>query len=330
MKGRLAVMTKFTALWAPIAITLWLAFRCRGRLALFLATLVGSTAALVVLFEVVSRGRFSDNLVEVLTPGGSASQGSALAGVSTFFELMVDRAGAIWLLFPFAVLAILLAAARRSFTLVELSWLCALPIVVVVLGNPGSDFNHLIDIAVLTVLVAGGLWRSPAGQGQDRALMLSALLCVAVILGTLQSYRVALKGEVAHAARVAAGRTDTHYSTHPLAGVVGPSDSVLSEDPVIPILRDERPIVLDGFGLRRLGESHPSLLADLERRLDRRAFDRVVLIHSVDDLDWYDGISMGSVIRAAIARNYELVAKVKAPPHEYYWVYGPRASGNEP
>jgi hypothetical protein len=105
---------------------------------------------------------------------------------------------------------------------------------------------------------------------------------------------------------------------------------VLSEDPVIPILRDERPIVLDGFGLRRLGESHPSLLADLERRLDRRAFDRVVLIHSVDDLDWYDGISMGSVIRAAIARNYELVAKVKAPPHEYYWVYGPRASGNEP
>lgn len=325
-----AILTKFTAVWAPVAITVWLAFRFRKRLALFLATLVGATLALLVSFEAVSGGRFSENLVEVITPGGSASDGSALAGVSTFFELMVTRAGAIWLLFPFAVLAVLLAAARRSFTLVELSWICALPIVIVVLGNPGSDFNHLIDIGALTVLVVGGLWQSAESSSRERTLMLSTLVCVAVILGTLQSYRVALKSEVAHAVRVAAGRTSTHYSTEPLAGVVGPGDSVLSEDPVIPILRGERPVVLDGFGLRRLALSHPKLLSDLEQRLDSHAFDRVVLIHSVDDLDWYDKISMGSVVRTAIARNYDLLAQVKAPPHEYYWVYAPKNPDDSP
>ena len=326
----LAILTKFTAIWAPIAIALWLTFRFRQRLALFAATLVGTTLALVVFFEVVSGGRFSENLSEVIGSGGNGSGGSVFAGVSTFFELMVTRAGAIWLLFPFAIVAMLLAAGRRSFTLVELSWLCALPIVIVVLGDPGSDFNHLIDISALTVLVVGGLWQSASTGSRERTLMLSTLVCVAVILGTLQSYRVALKTEVAHAVRVAAGRTPTHYSTKPLAGVVGSGDSVLSEDPVIPILRDERPVVLDGFGLRRLGESHPSLLLDLERRLDDRAFDRVVLIHSVNDLDWYDEISMGSAVRTAIARNYALVARVKAPPHEYYWVYAPKGSHDVP
>lgn len=326
----LAFFTKFTAIWAPIAIAVWLAFRHRKRLALFLGSLLGSGLALAFLFEALSQGRLSDSLVEVMAPGGSASEGSFLAGVSTFFELMIDRAGAIWLLVPFAVLAVLQAIARRSFTLTQLAFVCALPIVVVVLGNPGSDFNHLIDVAALTVLVVGELSAASMRSSSERASLLAALACIAVILGTLQSYRLALKDEVSHAVRVATGRVANAYTTTPLDGLVEPGQSLLSEDPVIPILRGERPILLDGIGLRRLGERRPDLLADLEHRLATRAFDRVVLINSVDNLRWYEQISMGSAIRDAIARNYVLLAQIPAPPHEYYWVYAPKGSDNRP
>jgi hypothetical protein len=320
----LAFAAKFTAIWAALALIVWLAFKHRDRLALFLSVFLGSVVVLVVAFEVASDGRFSENLVEVFTPGGSASEGSVLAGISTFLELMVDRAGAIWLLTPFVALALVLTLARRSVTLTQLAFLCALPMVIVVLGNPGSDFNHLLDVGALAILVVAEFWRPEPRASRERTQLLATLVCLAVILGTVQSYRVALKGEVSHAARVAAGRVPNAYTTHPLAGLVDPADSLLSEDPVIPILRGERPVLLDGIGLRRLGERRPSLLADLERRLDAREFDKVVLINEVDNLRWYEEISMGKAIRDAIARNYVLFGDVAAPPHERYWVFAPR------
>jgi hypothetical protein len=321
----LAAMAKFTAIWAPLTIALWLVFKARGRLGLFLATFVGSAAATLVLFEIASAGRMSENLAEVFVPGGSASEGSLSAGISTFFELMVERAGAIWLLLPFAVLAVLQSIGRRSLTLGELALVTAVAIVIVILGNPGSDFNHLVDVGVLAILVVGEQWAQAARLPGRRSPLL-ALMCVAVILGTVESYRVSMKSEVVYAANVLAGREPNAYTTTPLDGVVRARDSMLSEDPVLPILRNERPLLLDGIGLRRLGERRPVLLQPLERRLDRQAFDKVVLINPLADRHWYEEISMGPRIRAAIARNYALFARVSAPPHEYYWVYAPKGS----
>ena len=151
----LAVVAKFTAIWAPLAIILWLAVKYRRSLVAFLSAYLGLTVALLVLFEVLSDGRLSKNFIEVFTPGGSASEGSVAGGVSTYFELVTAHAGAVWLLTPFAVLAVLQGIARRSLTLPQVALLCAVPVVVVVLGNPGSDFNHLVDIGALVVLVVG-------------------------------------------------------------------------------------------------------------------------------------------------------------------------------
>jgi hypothetical protein len=320
----LAAMAKFTAVWAPIAIGLWLAFRARRRLALFAAAYAGSVVVMLALLEVASDGRLSENLAEVFVPGGSASEGSFSAGVATFLELVVARAGATWLLLPIAVLALLRAVARRSWTLVEIAFAAALVIVVVVLGNPGSDFNHLIDVSVLVVLVVGEQWARAARRPGPVSIVLP-LIAVAVILGVAQSCRITMKAEVAHAVRVLRGVEANVYTTDPLAGVVRPEESLLTEDPTLSVIRGERPVLLDGIGLRRLGEQHPELVSDLERRLDRRAFDKVVLINSLEDRGWYETISMGARVRDAIARNYVLFSRVPAPPQRLYWVYAPRA-----
>ena len=51
-----------------------------------------------------------------------------------------------------------MAVDERRLTIWQLSFLIELPLLALVLADPGSDFNHLVDLVVLTVLVVGELW----------------------------------------------------------------------------------------------------------------------------------------------------------------------------
>ena len=52
----LALAAKISALWAPVALVVWLAVVARRSLGVFLASFVGSCVALAVLFETLSSG----------------------------------------------------------------------------------------------------------------------------------------------------------------------------------------------------------------------------------------------------------------------------------
>jgi len=322
----LALLAKFTAVWAPLAIVIWLLMKHRQRLVAFLASSVVVGLSGLLIFELASSGRLTTNLREVFAGGGASSEGSLSGGVSTFFDLAVSRAGAAWLLFPIALLAIVSALSRRRPTLFQLSLAFAVPTVIVVLGNPGADFNQLIDFTVLTALVVAELVadRDVALLGRTAA---TTLVAVVLVLGIAQSFRVSMKSDVAQAVKVLAGRGSNGYAKEPLAGVVGRGDTLLSEDPSLPVILGERPVVLDSVGLRRLAARHPDWIARLTRRLDEGQFAKVVLIKPVEDEAYYRDISMGPAVRAAIARNYRLLVQKAAPPVPGYWVYVPKSPG---
>jgi hypothetical protein len=308
--------------WAPLAILVWLAIKHRARLASFLLPFVMSGAAGFVAFELASSGRLTENLREVFARGGAASEGSVSAGISTFFDLAVSRAGAAWLLFPMAILAILVGVGRRRLTLLQIALVVDVAIVVVVLANPGADFNQLIDFAVLTALVVGEFW-----IGLDAISLggrATTLVAVVLVIGIAQSYRVSLKSDTAQALKVLAGRGSNTYAKQPLAGVVLHGETLLSEDPTLPVILGERPVILDPLGLRRLAARHPEWIADLTHRLDEKRFAKVVLIEPVQNRAYFRDISMGDAVRAAIARNYRLSVQRAAPPVPGYWVYVPR------
>jgi hypothetical protein len=69
----LAFMTKFSALWAPMAIAAWLAIRKRNGLWLFASTYVVLVAMLIGAAGVVSSGRFFESVF-----------GLSLAGIGAF------------------------------------------------------------------------------------------------------------------------------------------------------------------------------------------------------------------------------------------------------
>ncbi len=74
----------------------------------------------------------------LLAVGGSGNSGSSPAkAISRIFDLLVTRAGPIWLLLPFALMAIALMLSERRLTLYQLALVVQLPLLVVVFSDPG-------------------------------------------------------------------------------------------------------------------------------------------------------------------------------------------------
>jgi hypothetical protein len=65
----IAILSKSSALWGPLAIVLWLAMRERRRLPFFLGCFAGLLGGGLVLFELLSSGRMSQNIIGLSSAG---------------------------------------------------------------------------------------------------------------------------------------------------------------------------------------------------------------------------------------------------------------------
>jgi hypothetical protein len=132
-----------------------------------------------------------------------------------------------------------------------------------------------------------------------------------------------MRPDIGLAARLALGHgSDAAFSTHPLRGVVAPNARILSEDPSLPILSGQLPVT-DPLILPRLAKAHPAWVAELQRRVQRREFDDVVLIRPLDPSGYHATEAFGRAVTTAIADNYRFKVVVPTGSLTYY-VYVPR------
>jgi hypothetical protein len=321
-----AVLAKQTALWAPMAILATLAVRRRwGVGALFAAAWVGSLlAALAALhFGTDGRMRASFAVCAVVIEG----PGPLLAPLNMLYRL--GKAGvAAAVLAPMLVVGCVAAARKRQLNVYHAAAFCTLPILIVVFADNGSDYNHLLDLLVLSVPVAGGLWASLRGEGEAAAgVRLAAGLAVGWAL--FAGWTTVLEGGVREAVFAWRGGPTTHYPVKPLAGVVGDGETVFSEDPWIDVSRGRTPTLLDPFALSLLTRKHPELTAPLVQRIRNGEFDKVVLLRrpgSASSQDWHAwyGRHLGEPVVRAIGERYQLLTE-----SEGYFVYVPKPNALE-
>ena len=318
----LGIASKTTAVWAPVAIAIWLLLRDRRVAARFAVAFVALTAVVLGFFELVSGGRLSENVGALAFSQPKVPGATPLSGGSTLVHLAFLDRDALWLLFPFALLACALSLRRREVSLFQLALGVELLALLVILRDAGADFNHLIDMTVLTALVVGELWANPRVPGRVEKVLLP-LLTVVVVVGAASAYLDTIKPDIGQAARLAVGHgSDARFSTHPLRGVLKPGDRVLSEDPSIPILAGQLPVT-DPLILPRLAKHHPQWIAQLKRRIDERQFDDVVLIRPLQPGSFQSTVSFGPAVTSAIAANYRPETVVPTGSLTYY-VYVPR------
>ena len=142
-----------------------------------------------------------------------------------------------------------------------------------VFASPGTDSNHLIDLLIASVLILG--FQFARTTRYDRAFkwgfgIISILILLSWLPGT-----PSIKDHVARVGKPT--RNTVEYIKNRLETR---TENILSENPLLPILFGQHPIVLDCFSLRLLAQKYPIILEDFTKRINTRYFGAIIL------LDW--------------------------------------------
>jgi hypothetical protein len=317
----LAGASKLTGVWATLAVLSWLGARHEWRrLVWFVTAFCASAAFTLGMVQWASQGRFLTTFLTLTFAGTGGSVAWIRAPNQLIFFGAADAA-AVWMIAPFAVLGALAAWRSSALTVYHhaLGW--SLGLTVMVFTDIGAGLNQLLDPAVLTVVAVGNL---AARISLDR--LGAATLGTALTLTVIWSGATGVRGFVPALSEavttVRTGETLPKYNPRPLADLVAPEDTLLAEDPSVPVLLGRTPIILDAFMLRRLDEVQPQIVDVLVARIEHGAFDHVVLINPLDgDDSWWRDYHLGLRLVGALRKSYVLVGMVDG-----YYLYRPKRS----
>ena len=312
-----ALLCKLSAVWGPVAIACYLARRDRRGLPVFVVAIVGALLFEVVAFQVVSGGRFADNILE-LSATGSERFGSFDDASDRVRLILREGLGPLILLPLLAAVGTVVAVRRRDVSIYHFAFVAALLATSVVLVDPGAYVNHLLDIQVLSLLVIGELWRHLSPAPQRSLTWASLAIVVLLVAASALTFRenVSLRRDF----HVLVHGTADRDRLPRLAGAIAPGERILSEDPFVSVSRDVRPVILDSYMLLTLLERHPEWRRDLLERIEEAEFDKVVLYYVPSEApQWYERIHLGTGVIRAVERRYRPARRVDG-----YWIYVPR------
>lgn len=312
-----AFMAELSAIWAPLAITLYLWMADRKRAIRFLAIFITAAAVFFGVVAIASGGRVVTNVLG-LAGAGIRGPSAVLVAPYRFLTLLADEAIAAVVLIPFAAAGIVREfREERRPSLVSWSLVVCTIVVIVVLTDIGTGWNQLVDLVVLEMLAVG---RLAGNMDAFRTTMRSALVAASLWAGVIGGASVVVPAGLD---AVAAARDPDLWSRKPL-GI--DSGKILSEDPFVPVSMSRDPVVLDPFMLPRIGERNPDALEDLVRRIDAREFDVVVLTTALEppDKEWWRDYHFGSEVTEALARSYSPIGRTQG-----YFLYEPTEGDDE-
>ena len=321
MLAGLATASKLTGVWAVLAVVSWLGVRRDWRrIAWFLGATTATAAVTFGIVQWASEGRFLTTFLTLTFAGADSPVGWMRAPSQLTFFGSGD-ALAVWMIAPFAIFGMLASWRSSALTVYHHALAWSIFLTLVVFTDIGAGLNQLLDPAVLVVVVVG-VAASNASLGRLGATTLATALALTVIWAGTTGIRGFIPDLREVVAAAQSGETLPKYTPRPLAGTVAPGETLLTEDPGLPVLLGQTPIVLDAFMLRRLDAVQPRTVDVLVSRIERREFNYVALIMPLVDEDfWWQYYHFGHRIVGALRRNYVLVGQVDG-----YNLYRPRRS----
>jgi len=289
---------KLTAVWGLVAVAGWLLVR---RMPKSLARLtLGAAASWLVFFAsfvLVPGSQVLNNLLETST--GEDALWRVDRSIGKLAAILAFGSTTTLLVLAGALGVLIWAAVSGRWTIWHGAWVLAAVQLLIVLPDRGIDGNHLLDLSLLSTLVIGLAVAPAARQWTDASRAAIAVTIVAYCsLGLNQLWRPV----VTDAASQISGRAPT-VPTDPLQGVVPREALILSEDPALPAVRDQRPVLGDPFLFRRLALEYPERATDLVERLEAHEFDAVVLLDT-RPAAFYRDLHLGEEVYEAVLREY--------------------------
>ena len=273
-----ASATKITSLYGLAAAFVWLLGERRFRDGLIL---LSSWAAVMLVLVSVTQWASAGRALSILRI--CASGGGGLRQIIHGpHKMLYDAWENDHLFLVVGCLAFALLIMNRSWrSLPAIYLLFATAGTMIIYGSPGTKFNHLADMTAASLLLIGFECQ------RSRRLTSLALVCTIVLVG-LSSIACILE---ARAIRQNAVRSNLEAALSEVnsSPVPGP---VLSEDPLLPVLNNERPYLLDSFMLRVIRNQRPDISNQLWDGLAKQRF-RAVVLHAEPTNELYKDANDG-------------------------------------
>jgi hypothetical protein len=266
----LAALTKVTAAAYAAPLALWLVSRRRMKAAVWFTS--GTTvllAAAISAVQFASHGVFLESFRATVS-GGMGPSDVWRATPKFVREVAIDPFVAVPLII--ACWSALASVNRGRVVLADAFLATAAVITLVIFASPGTVGNHLVDLHMMALLVVGV---ALAGARVSARTVAAAFTCLAALLAAISIPVPGIPSVIATLREKALPSRATVRAVH--EEFLPPGTDYLSTDPIIPVLNDERPLVLDAFNLNRfLNEGAPAG-RDLEQRLRRHDYQFVIL-----------------------------------------------------
>ena len=230
--GAVAFATKFTAVWGVLAILTWYVVNGRRRdAARFGLTFAAIAVAFLGVAEILSGGRMSENILGLALSGGVGLKALGRAPNQLLTNLG-DLTLAGWILVPLAIVAIVSARSWRGVTVTQWALAWATLTTLAVLSDIGTGYNQMVDMTALLVLVVGAFasWVIHGEHPHD-PLHATVLIPLMVAWGLGTGLALTVLPDV----KEAVSQLGAEQPAPPLEGEIESGESLLSEDPGIPV-----------------------------------------------------------------------------------------------
>jgi len=254
-----AISTKFTTVGGLAVVALYLLLRDKRSSPVYLIGLTAlSTLALVWGVNEFSQGKALASFQACLLGGGHLDY--ALK-TPLWFATVIIRDPFFFALFCLAVYLATKIKPEQWKSFVPLYFGFTLISTIAIFASPGTDSNHLIDLLVAGILML-------AFQFQKDELFSKAYngCFLFIIAGVLF---MSIPGTISIKDHIESAGKPTRATVQAIADELGPkTKNLLSENPLIPILMGQRPIVMDPFSLRIIAQKSPAVQADFTRKIE--------------------------------------------------------------
>lgn len=266
-----AILTKFTTIGGLAVVALTFLLQKKRSASLYLIGLTTlSTLALVWGINEFSQGKALASFQACIL--GGTHFGYAL-NAPVWFLTVIIRDPFFFVLFCLAVYLATRIKSQHWKSFVPLYFGFTLVSTIAIFASPGTDSNHLIDLLVAGILVLAFQFQKeePFSKAVNGCFLF-------LIVGILFMW---IPGTISIKERIESAGKPTRVTVRAIADELGPNTkNLLSENPLIPLLAGQRPIVMDAFSLRIIAQKSPAIQADFTRKIEDHFFDAIVL------LDW--------------------------------------------
>jgi hypothetical protein len=263
-----AMFTKFTTVQGFGSLLIFYFLQGRKKSALWQTSIIAALGVFnLFLLHILSGGRMLSNVMACLLGGGSLDY--ALKTPYWFIHVIGQD--------PFLLVQVILASflviktfKTKGKTLPYLYFVITFIFTFLIFSSRGTDHNHLMDLLIASVLIIGINF-----QKLPELSKFFNMTFFFIIAGIIITW---LPGTISIRHHMEAVGKPTRANLQYIGERLGENkNNILAENPLVPLMLNQRPILLDAFSLRLITKKNPKIDHDFNRKIENQFFSAVVL-----------------------------------------------------